>query len=112
MYASSRIQLRRSFDRKIILIFTAIVLDAVSTTWLMYQGYGEANPIMNLVAKQWSPAGMAITKIIWSLALLSVILNYREFHKYVNHLIIGYFVLYAGGWSAQFIWEVMRTWTQ
>ena len=111
MYALSRIRLRNSFDRKVILIFSAIVLDAVATVWLMAIGFEEANPAMAWIAKQWDPSFMAIFKITWSLILMAAIMLRREFHKYVDFLVIGYFVLYTGGWWAQLIWEVLRTWT-
>jgi hypothetical protein len=99
-----------TFNRKVLLIFIAIVLDAVATVYLMYQGYGEANPVMDWIANMSSPVMMAITKIVWSLLLLLVIVNREEFRKYINHLIIAYFVIYTGGWWAQFTWEVLR-WT-
>lgn len=111
MYASSRIQLRRSFDRKVILIFSAIVLDAVATVWLMCIGFEEANPAMAWVAKHWDPSGMAITKILWSLVLMSIITVRQEFRKYINLLVIGYFMLYAGGSVLPFIWEAIIKWT-
>lgn len=111
MYAYSKIRLRNSFDRKVILIFTAIVLDAVATVWLMCIGFEEANPVMAWVAKNWDPSGMAIAKILWSLILMSIIMLRQEFRKYIDLLVIGYFILYTGGWWAQFVWEAIRTWT-
>jgi hypothetical protein len=92
-----------SFDRKVLLIYVAIVLDAVVTVWLMSQGFGEANPIMNWVVKRWSISGMAIAKILWSLFLMASLLQLKEFKRYIDYLIIGYFLLYAGGWAIQLI---------
>jgi len=109
VYAYSRIQLTRSFDRKVLLIFSAIVLDALATMWLMLvYGYGEVNPALNWVAENWSPSGMAIAKIAWSLALMSIVMIRKEFHKYIDYLVIGYFILYTFGWASQLIWEVIR----
>jgi hypothetical protein len=88
------------------------VLDAVVTVWLMHQGFGEANPVLAWMAKEWSIPGMAIVKIAWSFVLLVWLVTRPQFHKYVNYLIIGYFVLYTGGWWAQFLWEARRIWTQ
>jgi len=104
----SKRPLKKSFDRKVILIFIAIVLDAVVTVWLMAQGLGEANPIMAWVVGLVSPVGMAIVKILWSLALLLALMRRKEFKEYVDYLIIGYFLLYAGGWCTQFIMEIIR----
>ena len=102
--------LESSFSRKVLLIFTAIVLDAVATVWLMAQGFGEVNPIMNWVIAHWSISGMAIVKILWSLVLMAFILQWEEFKKYIDYLIIAYFLLYTGGWAVQFIMEAK--WTQ
>ena len=111
MYAYSRIQLRNSFDRKVILIWLAIVFDAVATVWLMCQGFGEVNPALQWVADNCGIPGLAIAKIAWSMILLSWLITRKQFNKYVDHLIIAYFVLYTGGWWAQFVWEAIR-WTQ
>jgi len=100
------IPLRKSFDRKVLLIFIAITTDAVITVWLMTQGFGEVNPIMNWVAENWSVSGMAIAKILWSLVLIAFILRWKEFRKYIDYLIFGYFLLYVGGWLVQLIMEV------
>jgi hypothetical protein len=102
--------LKKSFDRKVILIFVAIVLDAVATVWLMAQGLGEANPIMSWLAGLVSPVGMAIVKIVWSAGLLFMLMRLEEFKRYIDYLIIGYFLLYAGGWLVQFIMEATK-WT-
>ena len=107
----SRRQLPRSFNRKVILIWIAIVFDAVATVWLMCQGYGEVNPALAWVAAKHGIPALAIVKITWSLILLSWLVLRKDFHKYINYLIIGYFVLYTAGWWAQFIWEAFR-WTQ
>ena len=108
MSQSSRIQLRNSFERKVFLVYTAIVLDAVATVWLITQGFGEANPIMNWVVDLASPAGMAVGKILWSLALLLILIRKEEFKRYIDYLIIGYFLLYIGGWLIQLIMEIIR----
>jgi hypothetical protein len=73
----------------------------------MCQGYGEANPLMAWIAEAWSIPGMAIFKITWSLALMIFLLGLRPFHKFIDVLIVGYFVLYAGGWGVQFLMEVI-----
>jgi hypothetical protein len=104
---SSQIQLANSFDRKVLLIYTAIVLDAVATVWLITQGFGEANPVMNWVIKHWSISGMAIAKILWSLFLMGFVLRWKEFKRYIDYLIIGYFLLYVGGWLIQLIMETI-----
>ena len=111
MSVCSKKPLKKSFNRKVLLIFIAIVLDAVVTVWLMAQGFEEANPIMSWVVNLISPVGMAIGKITWSLALLLMLMRREEFKKYIDHLIIGYFLLYAGGWCIQFIMEAIK-WTQ
>jgi len=105
---SLEILLKNSFNRKVLFIFTVIVLDAVTTVWLMAQGLGEVNPAMMWVVNHWSVSGMAITKILWSLVLLAFVLELPEFKKYTNHLIIGYFLLYIGGWLIQLIMEIIR----
>ena len=100
----------RSFSLKVVLIFTVIVVDAVATVWLMCQGFGELNPLMHWLAERWSIGGMAIFKIMWSLALMIWLVGVRPFRKYIDWLIIGYFVLYAGGWLIQ--WTEELGWTQ
>jgi len=102
----SKKPLRKSSSRKVLFIFIAIVLDAVVTVWLMAQGFGEANPIMSWLAGLVSPSGMAIAKILWSMLLLCMLMRLKEFNKYIDHLIIGYFLLYAGGWWLQFAMEI------
>ena len=108
MSICSKRPLKKSFDRKILLIFTAIVLDSVVTVWLMAQGLGEANPIMNWVAEVSSPPAMAAAKIVWSAFLLFALIRLEEFKKYLDYLIISYFLLYAGGWAVQFVMEITR----
>lgn len=97
-------------DLKILAVFIMVVLDAVATVWLMTLGWEEANPALAWVAENWSISGMAITKILWTLVLMAFALQWQEFRKYVNYLIVGYVVLYTGGWWFQFAWEAIR-WT-
>lgn len=96
------------FNRKVILFFLAVILDAILTVYLMTKGFGEANPIMNSLANMFSSTHMAIFKIIWTLILLMFIVNTKEFRKYINYLIIGYAIMYFGGWLVQIIWEIIR----
>lgn len=106
MLQSSLTLLRESFNRKVLLIFIAIVLDAVVTVYLMVKGFGEANPAMAWVAAVTSPSGMAVAKIIWSMILLFMLTKREEFRKYIDYLIVCYFLLYTGGWWIQLLMEV------
>ncbi len=99
------------FKRKVLSVFTFIVLDAVATVWLLSIGFGEANPIMNLVVQISSSVCMAVVKIVWSLSLLVMIVKVNEFKEYINYLIISYIVVYAGSWLYQILWEAHK-WTQ
>lgn len=101
----------RLFKRKILFIFTFIVLDAVVTSWLVTEGFGEVNPVMNLVLQVSSSIYMAIIKIVWSLVLLVLIVETNKFKEYINYLIVSYITLYIGGWLYQILWEVYK-WTQ
>jgi len=102
---------RIPFNKKILAIFIFIVIDAVTTVWLMMHGHGEANPIMAWVVSMTSPSSMAVGKIIWSMILIFMLLKREEFRKYIDYLIICYFFLYAGGWWIQLILEAFK-WTQ
>ena len=95
--------LRMSYRSRILLIFTIVVLDAVSTVWLMSHGFGEANPIMAWIADATSPSIMAIIKIIFSLVLIVWLIPKEKFDKYVNYLIICYISIYILGWWLQIL---------
>lgn len=101
----------RFFRCKILFIFTFVVLDAVVTSWLLSEGFGEVNPVMNLVLQVSSSTYMAIIKIVWSLVLLVLVVETDKFKEYINYLIVSYVAMYIGGWLYQILWEVYK-WTQ
>lgn len=101
----------KSFANKVAFIYLVIVVDAVLTAILLEMGFGEVNPMMAWVATEYSPKIMAAFKILWSGAMLVVLVNLKPFKKLIDDLIALYLSIYFGGLLAQLAMEA-STWTQ
>jgi hypothetical protein len=94
-----------SSSKKILSLFVIIVCDSMLTIYLVVEGWGEANPLMNWYMQMTSVTWMAITKIIGSFITLFLISKRKETERYLNWAIPLYICILMGGLMFQFIWE-------
>lgn len=89
---------------KILVLFIIIVIDSLTTTFLISANImGEANPFMNWVIQKSNVVWMAMSKIAFSLILLLSIIKCDAVEKHITWAIPAYLVILIGGLAIQSI---------
>ena len=97
-----------SLHIKILSLLTIAVADALLTVYLVVQGFGEANPLMNWYMQQTNVVWMAITKIFITTFLLFLIHKKAVAEKHLNWAIPTYLIILFGGIGAQWIFTIIK----